>query len=175
MLGHLPYRVTVFFFSLFSGATERDPPIQEVVDCGVVPKLVQFLSLDQHPILQFEAAWALTNIASGTNQHTKAVIDAGAVVELIKLLRSTNADVREQVHHRAYPFVPHSLCPLLKLVVEIGCRHWQAVWGLGNIAGDSPAYRDLVLRRNALAPLVRKFSTDSRTPHSSPTAIHNTS
>ena len=31
---------------------------------------------------------------------------------------------------------------------------FQAVWALGNIAGDSPTNRDLVLKNNALAPIL---------------------
>ena len=38
----------------------------------------------------------------------------------------------------------------------------QAVWALGNIAGDSPQCRDMVLEQRALVPLLDQLKDNSK-------------
>jgi importin subunit alpha-1 len=104
---------------------EHNPPIAEVVACGVVPRLVEFLTAGAWPQLVFESAWALTNIASGSSEHTRVVMDAGAVPIFVQLLASREDDVKE-----------------------------QSVWALGNIAGDSAPCRDFILQHNVVPQLL---------------------
>jgi hypothetical protein len=48
---------------------EKNPPIQQFIDANLVPRFIALLSREDLPKLQFEAAWCLTNVASGTYEH----------------------------------------------------------------------------------------------------------
>ena len=111
---------------------ERNPPIDDVIKANLVHELVAYLACDEYPSLQFEAAWALTNIASGTSQQTRHVVDSGAVSPFVKLLSSPNSNVCE-----------------------------QAVWALGNIAGDGAELRDLVIKCGIVEPLLALIRPDT--------------
>ena len=93
-------------------SSDRNPPIDALINSGILPVLVRCLSCTDNPSLQFEAAWALTNIASGTSAQTQAVVQANAVPLFLNLLTSPHQNVCE-----------------------------QAVWALGNIIGDGPVLR----------------------------------
>ncbi len=71
-----------------------EPPVEALIEAGGVVGLVSCLGRTDSNNIQFEAAWALTNVAS-TNR-TAAVVEAGAVSPLTTLLVHENADVREQ-------------------------------------------------------------------------------
>jgi len=104
---------------------DKNPPIDSLIQSGILPILVDCLQSDDHAALQFEAAWALTNIASGKSQQTQAVVQAGAVGHFTQLLQSKHQNVCE-----------------------------QAVWALGNIIGDGPVLRDFVIKHGVVAPLL---------------------
>ncbi|XP_071954885.1 importin subunit alpha-1-like [Antedon mediterranea] len=111
---------------------ELHPPINEVIDADIIPVLKALLDRNDEPSIQFEAAWALTNIASGTSDQTRTVVNSGAVPEFIKLLSSPHKNVSE-----------------------------QAVWALGNIAGDGPDMRDYVIRNGVIPPLKALIGPDT--------------
>lgn len=112
-------------------SSDRNPPIDPLINSGMLPVLVCCLEQHNRPSLQFEAAWALTNIASGTSAQTQAVVAAGAVPLFLQLLLSSQQNVCE-----------------------------QAVWALGNIIGDGPAPRDYVIKLGVVQPLLAFIKPD---------------
>lgn len=105
--------------------SDQNPPIRELVEMGMVPIFVGFLKDDKNVKLQFEAAWILTNICSGTSEQTQEVINCGAVPQLIRLVNAPDEELGE-----------------------------QCVWALGNIAADSPSYRDILLEEKIVDALI---------------------
>ena len=108
----------------------------------------------QDPRMVFEIIWALTNIASGTSEHTHAIISANALPLLLDACKSDNHAVRE-----------------------------QAVWAIGNVAGDGaftcdthnhfpntslhvsgPPVRDLLLSMNAMEVLLTILNAGDNPP-----------
>jgi importin subunit alpha-6/7 len=111
---------------------EDAPPIDQVIEAGLVEVFVRFLS-SPNPKMVFEASWALTNIASGSSAHTAKVVESGAIPIFVQLLNHHDADVKE-----------------------------QAVWVIGNITGDSPHCRDIILASGALPTVLRNINHEAR-------------
>lgn len=112
-------------------SSDKNPPIDQIIEAGMLPILVDCLKKDDQPTLQFEAAWALTNIASGSTSQTQSVVLAGSVEHFLRLLSSPHQNVCE-----------------------------QAVWALGNIIGDGPHCRDLVIKLGVVQPLLQFITPD---------------
>lgn len=112
-------------------SSDKNPPINDLIDSQILPILVDCLKQNNHTMLQFEAAWALTNIASGTSEQTNRVVEAGAVPLFLQLLSSPAPNVCE-----------------------------QAVWALGNIIGDGPDLRNYVIQHGVVEPLLSFIKPD---------------
>ncbi len=78
--------------------------------------------------------WCLTNIASGTSDHTQSIVVKGGIEKISSLIDSKFQEIQE-----------------------------QAIWALGNIAGDSVKIRDRVIQKKGLEKIIKHFSTAERT------------
>jgi hypothetical protein len=103
---------------------EENSPLQKVIDNNLVPKFIANLARDDFPQIQFESAWCITNIACGEHKFAQNLLDHGAIEALIKLLAAQNIEVIE-----------------------------QAIWALGNLAGDNVNIRNLIIQRGAVEPI----------------------
>lgn len=130
-------------------SVEKNPPVQEVISANVLPNFIQLL-MHPDPKVQFEAAWALTNVAS--TEFTRTVAQYGAIPNLVQLLLSGNPDVREQsawclgniagdaTDLRDMVLEAGALEPMLKNVAEPANKGLlnNVVWAISNLCRGKP-------------------------------------
>ena len=106
-------------------SNQQNLPIQEAIDYNGVPVLIELAKDTSELHLRLEATWCLANMLSGTTQQTLTLINKN----VIQLFEDILEDPYEQI-------------------VE------QAIWGLGNIIGDSVELRQLIVHLNILNKLI---------------------
>lgn len=97
-----------------------NPPINLMIEHRIVPIYIHFIQ-NASNILQLQAGWALDIITSGKPEHSRCVLDQGAVPHLVNLLQS---DCMSLVEH--------------------------AVSALANIASVGAAARNVVIENNVI-------------------------
>ena len=78
---------------LLSEITAHAPPITAIIQCNGVPVLINYLTSTSEE-QRLEAAWCLSNIASGTHEQAQHVLPA--VPYLVGFLTGTEPALREQ-------------------------------------------------------------------------------
>jgi len=111
------------------------PPVDEVIQAGIVSYLVDCLKC-QDSLVLFEATWSITNLVAGTDTApTNMIVDKEGIPALVALLQCGNKEVRN-----------------------------QAMWALSNIAANTVAQRDSILESGALPPIVTLIQSALQEP-----------
>jgi importin subunit alpha-1 len=146
-------------------SVKHDPPIEHVIDSGVIPKLVDFLAKREHSELVIEATRILAAVASGDSRQTLAVIEAGAVPYLVELLRDLDA---QEYAAGALSNIAANGSAARDLVLDAGAMEKllplcagtsieflrTVVWTISNLCGQKP-YPSFDKVQSALPYLVR--------------------
>ena len=118
-----------------------------------MPTFVQLLAATEDSTIRFEAAWAITNIASGTSDQTAVRI--GGRKRCFRHSVNTRSFFSQIPKWLQYVVSAGALPVLINCLQDPESKIVdQAVWAIGNIAGDSPALRDMVLQLGGIAPLL---------------------
>eukprot|EP00397_Hematodinium_sp_SG-2012_P023007 GEMP01023879.1.p1 GENE.GEMP01023879.1~~GEMP01023879.1.p1 ORF type:complete len:583 (+),score=132.92 GEMP01023879.1:149-1897(+) len=110
----------------------KHPPIPEVIDAGMIPDFIALLKDATQELIPAEAAWCLCNVTAGDHAQTEVVVNHGAIPIFVELIGSRRSDISE-----------------------------QALWALGNIAGDCGLFRDRVLEE-PIIPAILGYKTNEQ-------------
>ena len=83
----------------------NNPPIRQIIDSGVIPRVIQLSQDHSHPHLQYEALWTLLSVANGPPQAIAYLIRNNAHKCLISLLISSQLyEIKDQAMYVRHIF-----------------------------------------------------------------------
>lgn len=103
--------------------------IDQVLQLNQLATILRLLSETSDARLQYEILWILTNICAGDHRQTAHVVQAGAIPILLERAASSQS-------------------PL-----DVTIQTW---WCLGNVAGDGPQFRSMLVEQG-LIPTLQTF------------------
>ena len=83
------------------------PPIQEILDSGIVPMIMHLALQEDNEAMKTEAGWILLNMCYGTAEQVLPIINKGLLGILVKFIQSNNINLIE-----------------------------NAIWSFGNVTAD---------------------------------------
>ncbi|CAG9331262.1 unnamed protein product [Blepharisma stoltei] len=103
-------------------SSEKGAPLEVILETGITKKLIQCMMVNNGSSLKNDAAWCITNLASGNGKIVNQLINEGAIEALTCILST------EKIN-------PETVT--------------MAVWALGNIAGENLESCDKVTQSGA--------------------------
>jgi hypothetical protein len=113
-------------------STERSsrPPVDAVVACGIVPRMISFLALGYDSQVQTRACAAISHLACADGDYVGTyLVEHGVIAPLVTLLRSAKAASKERLRE---------IC--------LSC--------VGNLSAYTKECRDLLLNSGIMEPLL---------------------
>jgi hypothetical protein len=111
-------------------SVKKNTPIQIVIDNNGIPILIETTKNNSELHMVFEATWCLANLCSGEKYETKYLLNKNIIDVFANLLDHKHDEIKE-----------------------------QAIWGIGNLIGDSPEVRDQIISQNVIQKLISLFKS----------------
>ena len=114
--------------------TNSNNPKQIIFDQNVVPKLIEFAQNNELSHLQLESTWCLTNLCTDNTENIMKLIQKGIIEIFLFVAQNKFSQISE-----------------------------QAVWGLGNIAGDLDIHcRNKIIRSENSLKILTNLYLDTK-------------
>jgi hypothetical protein len=67
-----------------------NPPIEAVIETGLIPNIIEFIKQQEYPQLQLYAVRVLVRVSCGTREQCMSIVDNGGIPFIVNLLISNN-------------------------------------------------------------------------------------
>lgn len=122
-----------WFRKILAGERSTNPPSNRVMECGIMPRIISFLSVGYNLDVQKEACLTISHLACADGDDIGAyLVSNGVIPLLVNLLASASGNAKERLRETC-----------------LSC--------IGNLSAYTSECRDLLLQSGVLVPLLTQL------------------